>query len=60
MTPPLTKRQGEMRNLIDMEGGRDSLGKKPHDDNLWQMIRYCENISAYRMMQQLQYFEFFF
>ena len=41
-------------------GGKDSLGKKPHDDNLWQMVRYCENISAYRMMQQLQYFEFFF
>ena len=38
----------------------DSLGKKTHDDNLWQMVRYCENMSFYRMMQQLQNFRGFF
>ena len=39
-----------------MEEG-DSLGKKTHYDNLWQMVRYCKNISDYRRMQQFHYLE---
>jgi len=44
-----------LRKLIDMGEG-DSMAKKTHYDNLWQMVRYCENISDCRRMQQLQYF----
>jgi len=44
-----------LRKLIDMGEG-DARAKKTHYDNLWQMVRYCENISDCRRMQQLQYF----
>jgi len=44
-----------LRKLIDMGEG-DTMAKKTHYDNLWQMVRYCENISDCRRMQQLQYF----
>ena len=44
-----------LRKLIDMGEG-DKKSKETHYDNLWQMVRYCENISDCRRMQQLQYF----
>ena len=44
-----------LRKLIDMGEG-DKRSKETHYDNLWQMVRYCENISDCRRMQQLQYF----
>ncbi len=44
-----------LRKLIDIGEG-DKNSKKTHYDNLWQMVRYAENISDCRRMQQLQYF----
>ena len=44
-----------LRKLIDMGEG-DNNAKKVHYDNLWNMVRYCENISDCRRVQQLQYF----
>lgn len=44
-----------LRKLIDMGEG-DEKSKRTHYDNLWQMVRYCENISDCRRRQQLQYF----
>ena len=44
-----------LRKLIQMGEG-DSQSKETHYDNLWQMVRYCENISDCRRKQQLQYF----
>ena len=44
-----------LRKLLDMgEGGPEA--KKTHYDNLWQMVRYSENISDCRRVLQLQYF----
>merc|ERR1719354_9697 len=45
-----------MRKLI--EGNRDCNREtqKIHMDNLWQMVRYAENISDCRRVLQLQYF----
>ena len=37
-------------------GEGDKMSKKTHYDNLWQMVRYCENIQDCRRQQQLQYF----
>jgi hypothetical protein len=36
-----------MRKLIDMGDG-DMNAKKIHYDNLWHIVRYCENISDCR------------
>ena len=36
-----------MRKLIDMGDG-DVKAKKIHYDNLWQIVRYCENINDCR------------
>ena len=44
-----------LRKLIDMSEG-DRQSKETHYENLNQMVRYCENISDCRRMQQLQYF----
>ena len=44
-----------MRKLIDMGEG-DQNAKKTHYENLWQMVRYCENQSDCRRVLQLQYF----
>ena len=30
--------------------------KKIHYENLWQMVRYCENLTDCRRVLQLQYF----
>jgi len=44
-----------MRKLI--EGGDGTWDtKKVHMDNLWQMVRYCENLTDCRRVLQLQYF----
>jgi len=44
-----------LRKLIDMGEG-DSNAKKTHYENLWQMVRYAENVSDCRRVLQLQYF----
>jgi hypothetical protein len=36
-----------MRKLIDMGDG-DFNAKKIHYDNLWHIVRYCENINDCR------------
>ena len=41
--------------MIDMGEG-DPACKKIHYENLWQMVRYCENLSDCRRVLQLQYF----
>ena len=44
-----------LRKLIDQgEGNVDS--KKTHFDNLWKMVRYCENVHECRRALQLEYF----
>ncbi len=55
-----------MRKLIDMGDG-DMNAKKIHYDNLWHIVRYCENISDCRCVflyavvtsYQLDTFRFF-
>ena len=44
-----------MRKLIDMGDG-DRNAKKTHFDNLWKMVRYCENVHECRRALQLEYF----
>ena len=44
-----------LRKLIDMGEG-DRHAKKTHFDNLWKMVRYCENVHECRRALQLEYF----
>ena len=43
-----------LRKLIDI-GESDKNSKKTHYDNLWQMVRYAENISDCRRDAQQQH-----
>ena len=36
--------------------GRINGSKKTHFDNLWKMVRYCENVHECRRALQLEYF----
>ena len=45
-----------VRRLIDMNTNASYEAKKVHIDNLFQMVRYCENKADCRRDQLLQYF----
>lgn len=45
-----------LRRLIDLDTNASYEAKKVHIDNLFQMVRYCENKADCRRDQLLQYF----